>query len=440
MLIMYEFIDDILKIKAKDCSYFFDPDTLLIFSKNKTILQDEKIVEDYQNKKKTFPKEKKSQLIKNWVNSSRVALELHVTNQCNLRCKYCYVSEECDKERSHEMSEEVIEKALVFTLKNFPNVELLRLSLWGGEPMLFREKFLFVVEKAKEIFKNKKISFSFSTNGTIMDEEMIDFLIKNQFSLQVSLDGFENDQNFLRPTFQGKGTYKTVMENLSYWKKKNIKMPAIRSTITPYNLDLTNLYLFFKKNGFEKTKFCLCTSLENDLAIKEEHLPILFQNLEILAEQYLQDLIDQKNEEAFHFVLFEKYLKILHVGKKQLSYCAAGRYLFTVSPDGDLYFCHRFVGNKEYKIGDLDNGFLAEKDISTTLLPSNLEKDPNCKSCFARYLCGGGCVHESYSGFNKISCAFKRKLFYSIIWIYCELQTKHPHVLAKWDQKKSCCK
>jgi uncharacterized protein len=175
--------------------------------------------------------------------------------------------------------------------------------------------------------------------------------------------------------------------------------------------------------------------LQNDLAIKEEHLPVLFQNLEVLARHYLQDLVEQKNEKPFHFVVFERYLQILHVGRKQTSFCSAGKNLFTVSPEGDIYFCHRFVGNEQYKIGDIYKGFFEDNKIRKVSMHSNVDNDPRCKKCFARYLCGGGCVHEKYISHDKIACAFRKHLFYLVIWMYAELQTKHSEVLAKWDIK-----
>ena len=164
---IYTLIDNVLVVKGSNFSCFFDPESLFIFSKEDPSKSNEEVIREYKNNNApSCPKENI-----NLSDSSHIRIELHVTDRCNLRCQYCYISKECQKETSEEMSEEIIEKARYMRKKAFPNARSIHLSLFGGEPMLFWKKFTFLTKKTKDIFPTQAIKISFPTNGTIINRK-----------------------------------------------------------------------------------------------------------------------------------------------------------------------------------------------------------------------------------------------------------------------------
>ncbi len=429
---MHQIIDNILVIKNKGFTCFFDPESLIIFTKKDSGSEDAAVVAKYNEKRKSFPKREKRQFAKTHQDFSGICLELHVTDDCNLRCKYCYLESECEKEKKLEMSEEVIEAAYRFTLANFPKIKRVHISIYGGEPLLFWKKFQFLVEKAKEIFKGIKITMGFPTNGTIISEEILDFLKKNKIGFHLSWDGLEKEQDLLRPMANGKGTSEIINKNLPRFKEIN-KALGVRTTVTPYNMNLSEMFWFFKEKGFKKINFCACSSCHNDLVIKDDDLPKLFQEWDLLADLYLDHLSKEESPILIHplFTLFTA----LHFGEKKSHFCGSGKSLFAVSASGEIYSCHRFVDNEKYKIGTLERGFFEESSLKQALFQRNVEEEKECKDCFAKYLCGGGCFHERSQAFFGTFCKIYTHLLAHAIRIYVQLQENHPKAFEKLIQQ-----
>lgn len=425
---MYKLMENVLVVCKNDSTYYLDPESLVVFSKKNPKSSNEEIIRKYNKSKGAKQKNRTDNNSK----TSTAIIELHVTNDCNLRCKYCFVDEKCHEEKYKQMSEDVIEKALFFALNSYLEASFFQICLFGGEPMLFWKKLNYLVKKAKEIFKDKKHGITFTTNGTIINDEILSFIKNNKISFQISCDGPQKQQDFLRTMVNNKGSFKLIDKNLPKFKSVSNNI-SVRSTITPYNMNLSELFEFFQKKGFKKIAFGLCSSSINDLIIKEKDLPNLLIECEKFSEIYLKHIIEE--EKIIEVYPFKFYFQILHFGRKKTSFCGAGKSLFSVSTEGKLFSCHRFIENESYKIGDIKNGFDERCKPRKEFLNFNVENEKKCKKCFAKYACGGGCAHEKFTSFSKISCQFTRHIFYLTIWIYAELLTKHPSAFQKLIDK-----
>lgn len=422
---MYEINDDILVINFKGSTYFFDPSEVLIFLKDKNISVRE-MISEYKRDRLSFPKDKRRENF-DFENCIRPSIELHVTNDCNLRCKYCYLNE-VPHEEANEMKEEVIEKAFLLAKKLFPNASEYRISLYGGEPLLFK-KFDFLIKTAKKILQRFHICLA--TNGTVLNDEILKLLKENNISFQISWDGAEENQNALRPTRDGRGSYALIDRNISRFKMISNRL-SVRSTVTPYNVNLLEQFLFFKEKGIKKISFCLCTSSTSDLTFGEKDIPNLKEKWNELAAFYLKHLIGE--EEIINVSPFFRIFKILHFRNKKYSFCNSVKNFFAVSSEGNIYSCHRFIGNEKYRIGDLGSGIDKSLPAFQEIFNFNVEKENACESCFAKYTCAGGCHHEKSLSFLNVSCPITRHILALSVWIYSELLSKHPLSFKKLEK------
>jgi uncharacterized protein len=420
---MYKKVKDLFVIK-KNGTYFFDPKSLLIFSKQNIEDDDNETINSYNEYKKSFPKEK---LKTKSIGIENVVLELHVINDCNLRCKYCYVDGGYHGEKNRFMSDEIIEKAFNFILKSFPRTKEIAISLYGGEPLLFWKKFDSLIKKAKEILQGKKITFNFPTNGTIVNQKILKLLKNNKMYFQISMDGIEKQQNFLRPTINDKESYRLLEKNIPYFKSIRDTL-SVRSTITSYNTNLSELFLFFKEKGFKSIAFSLCSSQEEEWMLKKKDISKLLQEYTKLSDIYLKHLVEENN--IVKIFPFQRFLRILHFGEKRSCFCGIGNNLFAISTDGDIYACHRFIGNNKYKIGNLYQGFEKNNSIQDAFMKCNIINE-KCSDCFALNVCRGGCQHEKQSSFFDITCLLTKHIFYLSIWMYGEITSKYPKILEK---------
>jgi len=413
----YNVINKILVVHNQ---YFFDPESLIVFSKTNASDSAEEIINDFHKNKPVDSSI--DDLEKN--EYSNAIIELHVTDNCTFRCKYCYAEGSCQN-KNQEMSEEVIEKSFRYVRNSFPNAKTFTIALFGGEPLLFFKKFPFILKKSQEIFSDRKVKITFPTNGSLINDNIADFLNKNKVAFQISWDGKEDQQNYLRPTVTGKKSYPIVNANLNRFAKITDSL-SVRATITPYNLQVSDLYTFFKEKGFKRINFGICFSGPDDVVIKKEHFPQLLEEWNKLARLYLQHIVEE--EVIIDFTVFQRSLHALHHGKKKYHFCGMGKNLFAFSPEGNIYSCHRFVRNEDHRIGTLSEG-IDKKAQTTTNIP--VTDKESCRDCFARFLCGGGCLHEQFFGSADLSCLMNRHLAALCVWIYGELSTYHPESLKK---------
>jgi uncharacterized protein len=426
---IYKIVDQILVVQD---TYFFDPDSLIIFSKTCASDPEEEVIRDFQ---KNRPVETSKVSIgqdgtENGIDHEnpeygKVNIELHVTDDCTLQCRYCYAEEACNKYKKLSMSENVIEQTFTLARNSFPNAKVVDITLFGGEPLLFYKKFPFILRKCQEIFEGKKVEISIPTNGSFINKDILSFLSRDDVLFQISWDGKEDQQNRLRPTKTGKESYQMVDSNLSHFAKITDSL-AVRATITPFNLRLSELFTFFKQKGFKKLNFGICFSGPKDVVVEKKHFSQLFEEWNKLVRLYLQHVVE--DETVIQIIPLLRFLMPLHYGTKNYHYCGMSKNLFAVSPEGTIYSCHRFVRNESHRIGSLSEGFDKKAKTSTNIRVTNKER---CSDCFARFLCGGGCPHDQTFGSFDLSCSYNQHLAALCVWLYGELSNRYPKSLKK---------
>ena len=343
------------------------------------------------------------------------ALCLHIAHDCNLACKYCFASEgEYHGDRAL-MSFEVGKKALDYLLENSGSRRNLEVDFFGGEPLMnFKVvKDLVAYGRSKEEEYNKKFRFTLTTNGVLLNDNVIDFCNKAISNVVLSLDGRKEVNDKMRPFPNGKGSYDIIVPKfLNFFKKRGEKDYYIRGTFTHNNLDFASDVLHYADLGFDKMSMePVVAPPEAPYAIREEDIPKIKEEYDKLAVEFIK-----RKKEGRGFVFFH-YMIDLTQGPcvaKRLSGCGSGTEYLAVTPWGDFYPCHQFVGIPEFLMGNVDEGITNTK-VQDEFKQCNVYAKEKCKDCFARFYCSGGCAANSYQFHGCITDAYD---------IGCELQKK----------------
>ncbi len=343
------------------------------------------------------------------------ALCLHIAHDCNLACKYCFASEgEYHGDRAL-MSFEVGKKALDYLLENSGSRRNLEVDFFGGEPLMnFKVvKDLVAYGRSKEEEYNKKFRFTLTTNGVLLNDNVIDFCNKEISNVVLSLDGRKEVNDKMRPFPNGKGSYDIIVPKfLNFFKKRGEKDYYIRGTFTHNNLDFASDVLHYADLGFDKMSMePVVAPPEAPYAIREEDIPKIKEEYDKLAVEFIK-----RKKEGRGFVFFH-YMIDLTQGPcvaKRLSGCGSGTEYLAVTPWGDFYPCHQFVGIPEFLMGNVDEGITNTK-VQDEFKQCNVYAKEKCKDCFARFYCSGGCAANSYQFHGCITDAYD---------IGCELQKK----------------
>ena len=344
------------------------------------------------------------------------ALCLHVAHDCNLGCKYCFAEEGEYHGRRAIMSYEVGRKALDFLIANSGNRRNLEVDFFGGEPLMNWEvvKQLVAYGRSKEKEFNKNFRFTMTTNGMLMTDEVVDFLNKEMANVVLSIDGRKEINDKMRPTRNGKGSsYDIIMPKFKkFAKSRGDKSYYIRGTFTKYNLDFANDVLHFADEGFKEISVePVVAAPEEDYAIHEEHLPQILDEYDRLAKEYIKR---KKAGNGFNFFHFNIDLTQGPCVAKRLSGCGSGTEYLAVTPWGDLYPCHQFVGQEQFLLGTVDTG-ITNTAVRDEFKLCNVYAKEKCRNCFARFYCSGGCAANSWNYDGSITGAYD---------IGCEMQKK----------------
>lgn len=343
------------------------------------------------------------------------ALCLHIAHDCNLACKYCFAEEgEYHGDRSL-MSYEIGKKALDFLIANSGNRVNLEVDFFGGEPLMNFQvvKDLVAYGRSKEKEYNKKFRFTLTTNGILLDDDVMEFANKEMANVVLSVDGRKEVHDFMRPARNGKGSYDLIIDRFKKMAEmRNQTNYYVRGTFTHYNLDFSKDVLHLADLGFKQISAePVVAPDEQPYAIKKEDLPKLFEEYDILAKEMVER---QKAGKGFHFFHFMIDLTGGPCLYKRLSGCGSGTEYLAVTPWGDLYPCHQFVGIEEFKLGNVDKGIEKAELVDEFKLCNVYAKD-KCKDCFARFYCSGGCAANSYNFHGNLLDAYD---------IGCELERK----------------
>lgn len=343
------------------------------------------------------------------------ALCLNIAHDCNLRCKYCFADEGEYHGRKAMMTFEVGKAALDFLVANSGNRHNLEVDFFGGEPLMNWEVVKQIVEYGRSIEKEagKNFRFTITTNGTLLNQEILDYCNKEMGNIVLSIDGRKEVNDKMRPRAGGQGIYDTIVPKyLEVAKSRHQLRYFVRGTFTHNNLDFSEDVKHLADLGFKQISMEPVVAKPEDwYAIKEEDLPQLKEEYDKLAKIYLQY---RKEGKGFNFFHFNIDLSGGPCVAKRLSGCGSGCEYVGVTPWGDIYPCHQFVGNEDFIMGNVFEG-IKRFDIQQKFKESNVYSRSECQKCFARYYCSGGCSANAYNFNGEINTVYKEG---------CELQRK----------------
>ncbi len=335
------------------------------------------------------------------------ALCLHVAHTCNLNCEYCFASQGKYHGERALMSFEVGKRALDFLIENSGTRRNLEVDFFGGEPLMNWDvvKELVSYARVQEKIHNKNFRFTLTTNGILIDDDVIDFCNREMSNVVLSLDGRKEVHDRLRKDYQGRGSYDIIVPKFQeFVKRREGKSYYMRGTFTHNNVDFTNDIFHMADLGFtELSMEPVVCSPDDASALTESDLPILFEQYEILAKEMI------KRKKAGNGFTFYHYMLDLTHGPciyKRISGCGSGTEYMAVTPTGELYPCHQFVGDTKYLLGNIWDG-VTNKEIQNEFKLCNAYARPECDDCWAKLYCSGGCAANSYHASGKITGIYK---------------------------------
>lgn len=388
-------------------SKYNDEDIEEAYNEVKELIEEERLFTDDIYKDFVMDFKKRTTVVK--------ALCLHIAHDCNLACKYCFADEGEYHGKRELMSYEVGKKALDFLVANSGSRTNLEVDFFGGEPLMNFEvvKQLVKYGRSLEEPNNKKFRFTLTTNGVLLDDDILEFANKEMSNLVLSLDGRKEVHDLMRPRRGGQGSYDTVVPKfIKAAESRNQMNYYVRGTYTRNNLDFANDVIHMADLGFEQI------SVEPVVADKSESYAIREEDIDTLIKQYDEltaEMIKRKKEgKPFNFFHFMIDLSGGPCVAKRLSGCGSGTEYLAVSPSGELYPCHQFMGMKDFLLGNVDEGVI-RTDIRDEFKLCNVYAKEKCKNCFAKFYCSGGCAANSYNFSGSINGTYE---------IGCELQKK----------------
>lgn len=362
------------------------------------------------------------------------AMCLHIAHDCNIRCKYCFASQgDFEGDRSL-MSLEVGKKALKFLVENSGNRRNLEVDFFGGEPLMNFDvvKELVTYGRSLEADNKKLFRFTMTTNGVLLTDEVIDYCNEHMDNVVLSIDGRPEVNDLMRYTVNGKGTYDTIVPNFKKLvEKRGNKNYYVRGTFTKFNKDFAKDVLHMVDLGFKSTSVePVVAEAKHDYALTEEDLQTVFDQYDILADEMVKRHNTKDDFSFFHFTVD------LAQGPcviKRLTGCGAGSEYVAITPDGDIYPCHQFVGDEDFKIGSVVEGTY-NNHLSHEFKEAHVYNKEKCKTCWAKFYCSGGCHANAYNFNNDINipydlgCEMEKKRLESSLYIQAKLMEENNDI------------
>ncbi len=343
------------------------------------------------------------------------ALCLHIAHDCNLACRYCFAEEGEYHGRRALMTYEVGKQALDFLIANSGNRRNLEVDFFGGEPLMNFQvvKDLVKYGREQEKIHNKNFRFTLTTNGVLLNDDIMEFANKEMANVVLSIDGRKEVHDHMRPFRNGAGSYDMIVPKFQkVAESRNQTNYYVRGTFTRNNLDFADDVKQFVDLGFKQISVePVVAQPEEDYSIREEDLPKIMDEYDRLA-RYIVDC--RKEGKWFNFFHFMMDLSGGPCVAKRLSGCGSGTEYLAVTPWGDIYPCHQFVGEEDYLMGNVFEG-IKRTDLREEFKCSNVYSKPKCKDCFSKFYCSGGCAANSYKFHGQINDAYD---------IGCEMQRK----------------
>lgn len=349
------------------------------------------------------------------VESPIKAMCLHISHDCNLRCKYCFASTGDFGKGRKLMPFEVGKAAIDFLLEKSVGRDNLEVDFFGGEPLMNFDVVKQIVEyaRSKEEEYHKNFRFTITTNGMLLDDDTIDYINKEMYNVVLSIDGRKEVNDRMRVRVDGSGCYDRILPK---FKKlvdgRGDKEYYVRGTYTKYNLDFSEDVMHLYEAGFDEISVePVIESPEEAYAITEEDLDQIYAEYDKLVDRIGAIRKNGKHINFFHFMIdLDQGPCVI----KRLRGCGSGNEYVSITPDGDIYPCHQFVGHDEYKMGNIEEGTF-NNDIKKEFAGCHVYSKPACQECWARFYCSGGCnannfvfngdIHKAY----ELSCKIQRK-------------------------------
>ena len=343
------------------------------------------------------------------------ALCLHIAHDCNLACRYCFAGEGEYKGDRSLMSFEVGKKALDFLVENSGSRRNLEVDFFGGEPLLNFEVVKQLVAYGRELEKKKDKHFRFTltTNGVLLNEDVIRFANEQMDNIVLSVDGRREVHDRMRPFKNGAGSYDNIIDKFKrVAETRNQTKYYVSGTFTHYNLDFVKDVLSLADEGFEQISVePVVAGPEEPYAIREEDIPKICEGYDELAREMLRRRKEGRGFNFFHYMIDLSGGPCVY---KRLSGCGSGTEYLAVTPWGDFYPCHQFVGEEQFCLGNVDEG-IKNTGLQDTFKLCNVYAKEECKNCFAKFYCSGGCAANAYHSHGDINKPYE---------IGCKLQQK----------------
>lgn len=335
------------------------------------------------------------------------ALCLHIAHTCNLNCSYCFASQGKYHGERALMSYEVGERALDFLVENSGSRRNLEVDFFGGEPLMNFDVVKKLVEYARSIEKekNKHFRFTLTTNGVLVDDDVIDFANKEMSNVVLSLDGRKEVHDRYRVDYAGNGSWEKIVPKFQkFVKERGDKDYYIRGTFTHANPDFLEDIKTMLDLGFTQLSMEPVVAAEDDpSALTEDDKPIVEKQYEELAKLMLKRDKEGRPFTFYHYMIDLKGGPCIY---KRISGCGSGTEYMAVTPWGDLYPCHQFVGDEKFKLGDIYNG-VTNKSIQNEFASCNVYARPDCADCWAKLYCSGGCAANAYHAAGSVTGVYK---------------------------------
>lgn len=374
-----------------------------------------------------FSEDDYAQFADRMVSSPLKAMCLHVSHDCNLRCKYCFAGQGIYGGKPQVMSFDVAKAAIDFLIEKSVGRRHLELDFFGGEPLMnfdvVRQTVAYAREREKEA--GKEFRFTMTTNGVLLNEEIMDFLNTEMHNVVLSLDGRPEVNDAMRPNAGGKGSYAGIVPKYQQFvAKRGDKDYYVRGTFTRNNLDFSQDVLHMVDLGFDQVSVePVISDPSLPYSLREEDLPAIFEEYDRLARIVLQRKPEGKGFNFFHFMLD---LDQGPCAIKRLRGCGCGNEYCAVDPEGKVFPCHQFVGQPEWQMGNVLTG---EYDLEqkARFARSNVYNKEKCRECWAKFYCSGGCNanNQQYEGdilkAHTFSCELEKKRLECAIMIQTAL-------------------
>ena len=335
------------------------------------------------------------------------ALCLHVAHTCNLNCSYCFASQGKYQGDRALMSFEVGKQAFDFLIANSGSRRNLEVDFFGGEPLMNWEvvKRLVAYAREQEKLHDKNFRFTLTTNGMLLSDEVDDFLNREMSNVVLSLDGRKEIHDHLRKDYAGHGSYDAIVPKFKRLvEKRGGQNYYMRGTFTHNNVDFTNDIFHMADLGFTELSMEPVVCAPTDpYALTEEDLPELFRQYELLAEEMI------RRKKAGNGFVFYHYMLDLKNGPciyKRITGCGSGTEYMAVTPWGELFPCHQFVGDPKYSLGNIWDG-VTNLAVQEEFRHCNAYARPECRDCWAKLYCSGGCAANAYHATGKISGVYE---------------------------------